>query len=52
MKLILAAAIVTSVQGFYLPGVSPTDYSDGDDVPVWVNALSSDKTVSAQGREG
>ena len=30
---------------FYLPGVAPKDYKSGEVVPLFVNAVSSSKTV-------
>merc|ERR1719478_2108700 len=35
------AALASTCTGFYLPGVSPKEYKDGDRVEVKVNKLSS-----------
>lgn len=32
--------LVSSVHAFYLPGVAPTDYLEGDAIPLLVNSLS------------
>merc|ERR1712167_235947 len=37
-------APVVPVQSFYLPGVAPTDYANGDLVPMEVNKITSVKT--------
>jgi transmembrane 9 superfamily protein 2/4 len=36
--LLLAAS--SMVSGFYLPGMAPHDFADGDDVPLYVNSLT------------
>ncbi|CDS11523.1 hypothetical protein LRAMOSA03786 [Lichtheimia ramosa] len=37
---LLAIGGVGLANAFYLPGVSPKDYSDGDNVPLYVNSLT------------
>jgi len=39
-SLSLAAAFLSSVNAFYLPGVAPTTYHESDIVPVYVNTLT------------
>jgi len=39
-----ALAAVGGVEGFYLPGVAPRDYADGEKVELKVNKLTSTKT--------
>ncbi|KAL9086441.1 MAG: hypothetical protein Q9159_004153 [Coniocarpon cinnabarinum] len=36
----LATLLLPSVDGFYLPGVAPTTYSEGQQVPLFVNRLT------------
>jgi transmembrane 9 superfamily member 2/4 len=36
----LVAALIHGVAGFYLPGVAPTNYHEGDPVPVFVNTIT------------
>ncbi|KAI8136982.1 hypothetical protein BJV82DRAFT_718516 [Fennellomyces sp. T-0311] len=38
--LLLLALGVSKIQAFYLPGVAPHDYVDGDNVPLYVNSLT------------
>ncbi|KAI8340902.1 hypothetical protein BC941DRAFT_418540 [Chlamydoabsidia padenii] len=40
LLLLCASSLVQVVFGFYLPGVAPEEYSNGDDVPLFVNALT------------
>ena len=44
MRSTLLAAAAALSSGFYLPGVSPKEYKDGDRVEVKVNKLSSSVT--------
>ena len=44
MRCTLLAAAAALSSGFYLPGVSPKEYKDGDKVEVKVNKLSSSVT--------
>jgi len=37
---ILSPLLLSVTQGFYLPGVAPTEYKRGDDVKLMVNALT------------
>ncbi|KAI8391495.1 uncharacterized protein BYT42DRAFT_197298 [Radiomyces spectabilis] len=39
-SLILLAVYATLAKAFYLPGVAPNDYAEGDNVPLLVNALT------------
>lgn len=39
-KLFLILQLAATAAGFYLPGAAPKDYSDGDLVPLLVNALT------------
>ena len=41
---LLLVLLVACTQAFYLPGVAPVEYIDGDDVPLKVNKLVSSKT--------
>ena len=41
---LLAAAAIGGAEGFYLPGVAPRDYVDGEKVELKVNKLTSIKT--------
>lgn len=43
--LILVCCLQTQVQGYYLPGVSPKNYEEGEAVEVDVNALRSPNSV-------
>ncbi len=50
MKSILALilsflAVFNSVSGFYLPGVAPHSYEDGEDVDLKVNKLRFARSV-------
>jgi transmembrane 9 superfamily protein 2/4 len=42
---IVLGLCVSSVDGFYLPGVAPESYADGDEVVLKVNKLSSTHTL-------
>ena len=42
------AATCQLAQGFYLPGVSPREYHEGERVELKVNKLTSTKTQSAR----
>ncbi|CAG8439502.1 1799_t:CDS:10 [Ambispora gerdemannii] len=42
--LLLVLSITKLATGFYIPGLSPTTYEDGDTVPLFVNKIFSDKT--------
>ena len=44
MRCTLLVATAALSSGFYLPGVSPKEYKDGDRVEVKVNKLSSSVT--------
>ena len=37
-------ALMVEASGFYLPGVAPREYADGDRVEIRVHKLSSPKT--------
>ncbi|KAG8979733.1 hypothetical protein FRB90_007989, partial [Tulasnella sp. 427] len=39
-KTLLLGALCSSASAFYLPGAAPKDYALGDQVPVFVNALT------------
>ncbi|TPX61961.1 hypothetical protein PhCBS80983_g00813 [Powellomyces hirtus] len=41
----LVLTVGKQASAFYLPGVAPHDYKAGEDVPLFVNALSSSDTV-------
>lgn len=41
---VLCIAIVPAARAFYLPGVAPRDFNEGDELQVKVNKLSSTKT--------
>jgi len=47
IALVALALATAAVQGFYLPGVAPHSYEDGDEVELKVNHLSSSKTQLA-----
>jgi hypothetical protein len=38
--LLLALCCLHTTAGFYLPGVAPTSYREGDAVPVFVNTIT------------
>lgn len=40
-------ALLVPVSSFYLPGVAPTSYKDGDYVPLFVNHLAPSDEISA-----
>lgn len=40
LELSVLIALISLVQGFYLPGVAPTDYDEGEKVPLLVNRLT------------
>lgn len=40
LLVIFFAFIIQCCQAFYLPGVAPEDYSDNDEVPLYVNTLT------------
>merc|ERR1712137_1259555 len=42
--LLIALALCSLSQAFYLPGVAPKEYQDGEEVPLKVNKLVSAKT--------
>jgi transmembrane 9 superfamily member 2/4 len=46
MLLLVAISFFSRVCGMYLPGVAPTDYHKGAQVPLLVNALSSEESRS------
>lgn len=39
--MIMASSLVPSAVGFYMPGVKPQSFKDGDEVPMKVNAMTS-----------
>lgn len=41
VSVLAAAAVVCTARGFYLPGVAPHSFSDGENVELKVNKLSS-----------
>ena len=41
------ALCLTTTHAFYLPGVAPREYADGDKVEIKVHKLSSPKTQYA-----
>jgi hypothetical protein len=44
VRLLVLFNCVAFVDSFYLPGVAPHEYADGDKVEIKVNKLSSTKT--------
>lgn len=44
LKAVLCLALVSLCKGFYLPGIAPRNYEDGETVDVKVNKLDSVKT--------
>ena len=44
MRLLLALLTLRAASGFYLPGVAPREYLDGEKVEVKVNKLTSTVT--------
>ena len=44
MRLLLLGAALAPAACFYLPGVAPRDYADGEHVDMKVNKLTSTKT--------
>lgn len=44
LSFILCIVIVPSARAFYLPGVAPRDFNEGDELQVKVNKLSSTRT--------
>jgi transmembrane 9 superfamily protein 2/4 len=42
---ILMFPFITLVSAFYLPGVAPSDYAEGDSVSLFVNPLNSPETA-------
>ena len=50
VRLLLASCLLASyASGFYLPGVSPKTYKEGDRVKIRVNKLTSSKTLLPYG---
>lgn len=45
MFLVIILSLASSGCGFYLPGVAPKDYKEGEPVQLLVNALTSHETV-------
>lgn len=43
-RLVLLLALVLASHAFYLPGVAPKEYADGEEVPLKVNKMVSSKT--------
>ena len=43
-RALLALAVCANADGFYLPGVAPHEYAEGERVDIKVNKLSSTKT--------
>merc|ERR1719160_2434949 len=43
-RIALAVTLLSAAEAFYLPGVAPHEYADGDRVEIKVNKLSSTKT--------
>merc|ERR1711959_709193 len=41
LKVFICVAVITRVHSFYLPGVVPHDYQDGERVPLKVNKIDS-----------
>ena len=37
--------LASAVSAFYLPGIAPRSYVDGDQLPLYVNSLESMKTT-------
>ena len=44
MRMLLALLTLRAASGFYLPGVAPREYLDGEKVEVKVNKLTSTVT--------
>ena len=44
LVLLLLLIPMESVWGFYVPGVAPLSFNEGDEVPLKVNALTSTRT--------
>lgn len=42
--LVLLSIFVGNVTSFYVPGLSPNTFKDGDKIPLYVNKIFSDKT--------
>merc|ERR1719491_1727734 len=45
MRALLASLLLQVVQGFYLPGVNPYSFSEGEAVKLKVNKMTSQKTL-------
>ena len=43
-RALLCAALAAQSSGFYLPGVAPKEYGEGERVEIKVNKLTSAKT--------
>lgn len=41
----LLPLLIPSISAFYLPGVAPKDYPQGQSVPLHVNALDAEKSL-------
>jgi len=46
-KALLLPLLLTTVRAFYVPGVAPTDYKDGDEVEVKAVKMTSAHTQHA-----
>ena len=44
--LLFATALVLQADAFYLPGAAPRDYKRGDNVDLYVNALTPELSIS------
>jgi len=47
LKALLLPLLLTTVRAFYVPGVAPTDYKDGDEVEVKAVKMTSAHTQHA-----